>query len=337
MGIMDGAASGLQTRLESVGVRSNLAFAIGQVAYVSPRKIPSWVAPASASKSETTWLVSQYEKELRAAPDGLASIALIQGLCNRVFGPHGESMFIGSYPEFSQEKWQETVEQQSTPSVNAIFNAAMTEAADFTTSFIDSDLWWDGDQWVSTEFAGPGEDESFTEALSTAMGASKALALLGRRYFDTSRDGMGSYLPEPVVDHSREFDDLSMVCNLIGPEGQSLEGVFIQSGDRLGFFDGGDLMADDLNDGSPILFAAKSVKEIYCGLDPSLMESASDWARILPVPLAGKIELAIQLRDDRAIRLEVRPEMVLTDAYRSRYYGLLYFLGELDARLMADI
>lgn len=112
MGIRDGAANGLKMRLEEVGVRSSLAFAIGQVAYVKRDKIPNWIAPALASKAEVTWLVSQYEKQLRSTSDSLASIALIQGLCTRVFGPHGDDMFVASYPEFSQERWQATVEQQ---------------------------------------------------------------------------------------------------------------------------------------------------------------------------------------------------------------------------------
>lgn len=44
MGFRDGAANGLRSRLENVGVRSELAYAIGQVAYLPPRKIPHWVA-----------------------------------------------------------------------------------------------------------------------------------------------------------------------------------------------------------------------------------------------------------------------------------------------------
>ncbi|MDR6688980.1 hypothetical protein J2Y41_004580 [Arthrobacter sp. 1088] len=333
MGIMDSAANGLRMRLENVGVRPTLAFAIGEVAYLPPRKIPSWVAPAAIPKSETTWLVSQYENQLRATPDGLACIALIQGLCNRIFGPHGESMFVGSYPEYSQERWQETGQEQNIPSVNAMLKAAMAASAEFTADFIDSDFYWDCDEWVSAEDAGPGNDESFAQAATTVLGASKAVALMGRRYFDTGRDGLGSYRREAVIDQDREFDDLSMVCNLIGPEGQTLEVFFIQSGSRLGFFDGGALMAEDLNDGSPILFAVDAVKEIYCALDPSLMDATSGWARIDPVPLAGKMQLGIQLHGDRAIGLEVTPEMVFTDVYRSRYYAMLYFLEELDSRL----
>lgn len=43
MGIRDGAANGLRTRLENVGVRAELAFAIGQAAYLPQRKRPAWV------------------------------------------------------------------------------------------------------------------------------------------------------------------------------------------------------------------------------------------------------------------------------------------------------
>lgn len=341
MGMMDGAANGLRMRLENVGVRPALAFAIGQVAYLSPRKIPSWVAPGAVSKSETTWLVSQYENRLRVTSDGLASIALIQGLCNRIFGPHGEAMFIGSYPEYSPERWQETVQQENSLSIDAMFDAMNARTAELmnartaelTADFIESDWYWDGDQWVPAVSTGLENNESFSDSMATALGASNALALLGRKYFDTARDGLGSYTGKSAIDQDREFDDLSMVCNLVGPEGQFLEGIFIQSGDRLGFFDGEDLMADDLNDGSPVLFSAQSVENIYCALDPSLMDVSSGWGRIVPVPRAGKMEVTIQLNRERVIALEVKPEMVLTDVYRSRYYAMLYFLDELDSCL----
>ncbi|WP_461163586.1 hypothetical protein [Arthrobacter sp. R4-81] len=333
MGIMHGAANGLRMRLEHVGVRPALAFAIGQVAYMSPRKIPDWVAPAAVSKSETTWLVSRYERELATTSGDLASIALVQGLCHRIFGPYGEAMFVGSYPEYSQDRWQETVQQQASPEATAIFKSAIADSAEFSADFLESHVYWGGHDWVSGETQGLGNDGNFTEALGTILGESKAVALLGRKYFDTSRDGLGFYHLDAVIDQTREFDDLAMICNLLGPEGQAIEGVFIQSGNRLGFFDGGDLAAEDLNDGSPILFAAEAVEEIYCLLDPTLMDAASDWSRIIPVPLAQKFELAIQLKNDRGIRFEAKPEMVLTDVYRSRYYAMLYFLSELDKRL----
>lgn len=332
MGIMDGAANGLRTRLENVGVRPALAFAIGQVAYLPPRKIPSWVAPASTSKSETTWLVSQYEKQLRVTPDGLASIALIQGLCNRVFGPHGEQMFIGSYPEFSEDNWEETVAQELGHSVY-VDSIARSKRAAFTRDFIDSDIYWNGEEWVSSQTAGPGTSDGFSEALRTTMTASRAIAMLCRKYFDTPRNGLGRYLPEAAVDESREVDELSLVCHLMGPEGQSLEGFLVQSGDRFGFFDGADLMVEDLNEGSPILFGAESVTDIFCGMDASLLDAAEGWDRIIPVSMDGSLELAIQFEGGKSLRLQVKPENVLTDVYRSRYYCALYFLSEWDGRL----
>lgn len=94
-------------------------------------------------------------------------------------------------------------------------------------------------------------------------------------------------------------------------------------------------MAEDLNEGSPIRFAAESVEDVYCALDPSLMGAAFGWARRFPVPRTGNLEWALQLKVDRTIRLEVKPEMVLTDIYRSRYYAMLYLLGELNSRLAA--
>jgi hypothetical protein len=329
MGIMDGAANGLKMRLESAGVRSTLAFAIGQVAYVSPHKIPSWVAPAAISKSEIKWWVSECEKDLHGMPEGgLASIAVIQGLCNHVFGIHGEAMIVGSYPEFSEDRWEETV-RRVMPESAAIRILDTNTVIDFSEELIYSDTWWDSNRWVSSDVADPSEEE-FAEALHTSLAASMTVALLGRKYFDTPRGGTGKYVRDEVVDKTRDLDDLSIVCNLVGPNGQSLEGLLIQSGNRIGFFDGDDIMVEDLNDGSPILFDAESVVEIYCALDECLMEAAGDWERIQTVPLAGKLELSLQFRNNNAIRLEVRPEFVLTDPYHSRYYVLRHFLNQLD-------
>lgn len=127
MGMRDGAANGLRMRLENVGVRPNLAFAVGQVAYLAAQKIPTWIAPPVVPKSEVTWLVSQYEKQLRET-SGLAAVALIQGLCSKIFGSNGEAMFIGSYPEFAPDRWQQTVQQHPEYSAMAGIMQDATEA-----------------------------------------------------------------------------------------------------------------------------------------------------------------------------------------------------------------
>ena len=98
MGILDGAADGLKLRLEIVGVPAPIAFALGQVAYIAPRKRARELPPAVATKSEVTWLVSEYENELRQHRDEHARMALIQGLCTRVFGQRGPEVFELGYP-----------------------------------------------------------------------------------------------------------------------------------------------------------------------------------------------------------------------------------------------
>lgn len=337
MGFRDGAANGLRTRLENVGVRSELALAIGQVAYLPPRKIPHGVAASIVSKSEVTWLVSQYEKELRGMPPGLASIALIQGLCNKIFGSAGEQMFIKAYPEFSEDRWEETVTTEygsQGDDTDAEFEFDLVE---FSKNFIQSDLFWNGEEWVSAQVAGPGTDESNEEAVQTSFGSSQLTASFCTEYFDTPRNGLGEYSQDALIDRPQEGEDLAFICHLVAPTGQTLEGFLVQSGDRLGFFDGNDLMAamdEDLNQGSPVLFHASSVKEIHCAMDESL-SSLNDWDRIAPVSAAGKFELLIHFENGNQMRLMVKPEDVFTNVYRSRYVCALYFLKVLDQRLSA--
>lgn len=64
--------------------------------------------------------------------------------------------------------------------------------------------------------------QNLSDAATTVKGASKAVALMGRRYFDSARDGLGSCAGSGVINQSREFDDLSMICTLLGMEGKSL-------------------------------------------------------------------------------------------------------------------
>jgi len=335
MGFRDGAVNGLRTRLEKVGVRSELALVIGQVAYLPARKIPHWVATPIVSKSEVTWLVSQCEKELRGMPPGLASIALIQGLCNKIFGSCGEQMFIEAYPEFSEDRWEETIATAYRSQKDGTDSESEFDFAEFSKDFLESDLFWNGGEWVSAQVAGPGTDESYGEAVQTSFGSAKLTASFCTLYFDTPRNGLGEYSQVAVIDEPQKEDNLAFICNLVAPTGQTLEGFLVQSGDRLGFFDGNDVMAamaEDLNQGSPVLFHASSVTEIQCAMDESLF-SLNDWERIASVSAAGKFELLIHFENGNRMRLIVKPEDVFTNAYRSRYVCALYFLKVLDQRL----
>lgn len=336
MGIMDGAAAGLRARLENVGVRPNLAFAIGQVAYMAPRKIHSWIAPPAASKSEVSWLVSEYENQLRSTPEELASIALIQGLCNRIFGANGEQMFVGSYPEYSQDRWLETVATNLSPNEEPMAGPRI-ESADFSRAFVDSDIYWDGEEWVSASTSGPGTDESPEEALATSLRSSKAIAMLARKYFDTPRNGLGKYVRNAAIVETKPMNDLSLPCILMVDDQEYAGGFLTQSGAGFGFFDAHDLKAEDLNDGSPVLFSEEDIIGVYCGIDEDLLATMENWSRIVEVPSAGRLELAIRFADNQALRLVVRPKTVLTDAYRSRYFCAIHFINQLDARLATRV
>lgn len=337
MGIMDGAAAGLRARLEKVGVRPTLAVAIGQVAYIAPHKIPSWIAPSAVSKSEVTGLVSLYEKQLRSTPEELASIALIQGLCNRIFGVNGEQMFVGAYPEYSPERWAESMAKNLSQNMPETSNRQRIESADFSRAFVDSDIYWDGDEWVSASISGPGTDESAEEALTTSLTTSKAIAMLARKYFDTPRNGLGKYVRNFLVDETKPMDGLSLACIFMRQDGESFEGFLVQSSGGFGFFDGHDLMADDINDGSPLLFSAEDIIGVFCGIDEDLLATMENWSQIVEVPSAGRLELVIRFADDKALRLVVPPKTILTDAFRSRYFCAIHFINELDTRLASHI
>ena len=333
MGIRDGAANGLRTRLEAVGARSEVAVAIGQVAYLPRRKRPSWIPDAVVPKSEVTWLVAQYEKELAGMPQGLAAIVLVQGLCNKVFGSQGEDIFITSYPEFAQDRWKGTV--TGVHLENNSSNAA-SPPVKFSKSLIESDIFWNGEDWVSAQSFGSGtEDESYEEAVQTSFASSQLNASFCVRYFDTPRNGLGDYVQEVVLENSKEGQGLSFVCHLVTPTGQDLEGFLVQSGKCLGFFDGNDVifaMSEDLNQGSPVLFAMSSIKKVECSMDDSLW-ALNEWDYISQVPASGKFELTISMDGGQQMKLSVRPEEVLTNIYRSRYVCALYFLKILDQKL----
>lgn len=101
MGITDSAAQGLMTRLENVGVPRVIGHVIGQCAYVSERRRHPDIPPTVVGRSEVTWLVDQYEKQLSEVDDPIAQAALVQGLCVRVFGSNAEKIFLAGYPEFT--------------------------------------------------------------------------------------------------------------------------------------------------------------------------------------------------------------------------------------------
>jgi hypothetical protein len=99
MGFMDGAANGLKLRLEAVGVPPAIAFSIGQVAYVGRKNRPQWVPEPVVGKSEVTWLVSQFEPDLRRVTDPQAKSAYVFLLCTKIFGAvEGDLLFQAGYP-----------------------------------------------------------------------------------------------------------------------------------------------------------------------------------------------------------------------------------------------
>lgn len=102
---MDGAANGLKLRLERVGVPPAIAFSIGQVAYVGRKNLPHWVPESVIGKSEVTWLVSQFEPDLRRVTDPEAKSAYVFLLCTKIFGPdEGNLVFQAGYPGSSSEE-----------------------------------------------------------------------------------------------------------------------------------------------------------------------------------------------------------------------------------------
>lgn len=103
IGIRDGAAEGLASRLEMVGVPAVIGAVLGQCAYLPERKRhPSIPAPIVRS-SEISYLVDQYVSQLRVTFDPIAKTALVQGLCVRVFGSNAEKVFVAGYPELAPE------------------------------------------------------------------------------------------------------------------------------------------------------------------------------------------------------------------------------------------
>ncbi|AOT05773.1 hypothetical protein [Arthrobacter sp. U41] len=105
MGFMDGAANDLKFRLERVGVPPAIAFSIGQVAYIGRKNRPQWVPEPVIGKSEVTWLVTQFEPDLRRVTDAEAKSAYVFLLCTKIFGPdEGNLIFQAGYAGSSPDE-----------------------------------------------------------------------------------------------------------------------------------------------------------------------------------------------------------------------------------------
>lgn len=154
---MDGAANGLKLRLEEVGVPPAIAFAIGQVAYVGRRKRPHWIPEAVIGKSEITWLVSQFEPNLRRARDPQAKSSYVFLLCAKVFGPlEGDLLFQAGYPNHSPMGSQAAASFSSTEEQEA--NRLIDGALRY---FGEVDLAFDGDRLMvpAVMFRGSGDEQ----------------------------------------------------------------------------------------------------------------------------------------------------------------------------------
>lgn len=142
MGILDGAAAGLMSRLEHVGVPRVIAYVISQCAYVSERKRHPDIPRPAIHKSEITWLVDQYEKQLRGVHDPVAKAALVQGLCVKVFGPNAEEIFVAGYPELAPNVGEAAATSQDQETDDAELDAEMmiyTSAARYIGYEFDDD------------------------------------------------------------------------------------------------------------------------------------------------------------------------------------------------------
>lgn len=323
MGFRDGAANGLRSRLENVGVRSELAYAIGQVAYLPPRKIPHWVAEPIISKPEVTWLVSQYEKELRDIPPGLACIAVIKGLCSRIFGTEGERMFVRAYPEYSEEHWAETIAEELGVVAPDLEIAPQLDTSKFSEGLLGSDLYWDGEEWVSATEAGPGTEEESRDAAQTNVTVAHRLAIHCRESFTT----------QPLSSIREGMREYSMACQVKGESGRDIEGFLVISDGRLGFFSREALFAPGGSNFAPLFFDTTDIAEVFCVLDECLEPLSRKLENIRHFERSGQFTLAIKLDDGGGYFFNILPENVLTDVHRSRLGSTYRFLRILDAEL----
>lgn len=333
MGILDGAATDLQSKLESVGVRRNLAYALGQLAYARRQDVPAWVAPPIVSKAEIAWLVSEYVKHLRQVHHELPRITFIQGLCTKVFGPYGEMMFVGSYPEFSEDQWEATlVSMLGGPSAPSPIPQPGRVAVAFSKDLLESLWYWNQEAWIQDGRSEQQHLQMLPEAASAELLRTKRIALLARMYFDTPRDGIGRYQQGPVVDAERELDDFSLTCQLdrMAMGAAPLHGWLVISGDRMGFFDVSDLEATAPSQGDPLLFSTDSISRVTLEADRSVLSYTPTFAKIQTSEVAGLFQLAVFKRDGGIVKVTCLPELLITDVHRSTFFGAMHFLQQLD-------
>lgn len=141
--ILDGAADDVRRRLEDLGVPPAIAIAMGQVAYL-PRnsRIPGIPRPI-VGRAEAAWLISKYEEQLKNDQDPFAKAALVQELCDRIFGAGGETVFDAGYPAGTAEREAK----------------AMAEGADRYFETVDLSFLGDQVMLPSTYVYGEGADE----------------------------------------------------------------------------------------------------------------------------------------------------------------------------------
>lgn len=165
MGIMDGAANGLKLRLEAVGVPSAIAYTIGQVAYVPSRKRPQWVPDPVVAKSEVTWLVSQFEQELRRVTSPVAKSSYVLALCMRIFGADpGSAVFEMGYQDAPTQPMNVEEDLSTEQEWDAVFAGALRYFDNVDLNFL-------GDRFMlpATMFSVLGDEQRLWHGFVLAM------------------------------------------------------------------------------------------------------------------------------------------------------------------------
>lgn len=320
MGFKEGAANGLRIRLENVGVGSEIAVAIGQVAYLPRRKILDWIPAAVVPKSEITWLVSRYERKLAEIPAGIMSTEIVKELCDRVFGVESDKIFALCYPDYAEKSPAEKLAEQ----LEALFPDSDSEeqidTSCFNEALLSSDLYWDGQSWVSSSEVGPGTDEDKTEAFHTSLITSIRFAALCTDHFKKTR----------VVGDPNSFNEISMSCRVNGKSGHPIDGFLVISDGRMGFFTQQAIFEPYGDHIAPVIFNVEDVKDSFCGLDECLIPFAKKWEKIKAFDRKGDFSLGLKLYDGRAYVFNIPPEIVLNNLHRSRLSAADVFLRTFD-------
>jgi hypothetical protein len=244
MGIMDGAANGLKSRLEGVGVPPAIAFSIGQVAYVASKNRPIWIPEPVVGKSEVTWLVSRFEGQLKQAPDPVAKSAYVLMLCLKIFGPGGgELVFDAGYPNGAPK---------STPNKQVHLSE---------------------------------EEQEANELIDGAL-----------RYFDE-------------VDLAFLGDRLMVPATMFrgggggggGGEDQEQWHGFVMSKDGMfGFFEESDCLADDMDDGEPVIYRLGDLRACKVGI-PESIYIPPDLQHVLRSPSSPEFNAKLIFGDDVSV------------------------------------